>query len=84
MPNSVTIAARVDAGLDADLDRLAEAHGRTKSWLVGEAVRTYVERERQFLEAVEEGKRALREGRTVDHATVVATFERMFGQAAER
>jgi predicted transcriptional regulator len=77
MPKSVTIAARVDAGLDAELNRLATTTGRSKSWLVNEALRSFVANEQQFLAAVEEGKQALREGRVVDHATVVAAFERI-------
>lgn len=77
MTKSVTIAARVDADLDGQLDRLAAATGRSKSWLVSEALRSYVANEQQFLAAVEQGKQALRDGKTLDHATVVAAFERI-------
>ena len=77
MAKSTTIAARIDADLDGELERLALAMGRSKSWLVNEALRSYVANEQQFLAAVEEGKQALREGRTVDHQMVVAAFERI-------
>jgi RHH-type transcriptional regulator, rel operon repressor / antitoxin RelB len=77
MAKSVTIAARVDADLDGQLDRLAAATGRSKSWLISEALRSYIANEQQFLAAVEEGKQALRDGKTLDHATVVAAFERI-------
>jgi len=77
MPKSVTIAARVEADLDGELDRLAAASGRSKSWLINEALRSYVANEQQFLAAVEEGKQALRDGKVLDHATVVAAFERI-------
>lgn len=77
MSKSVTIAARVDSDLDGELERLAEAAGRSKSWLINEALRSYVANEQQFLAAVEEGKQALRAGRVLDHATVVAAFERI-------
>jgi predicted transcriptional regulator len=77
MSKSVTLAARIDANLDAELSRIAATSGRSKSWLVNEALRSFVANEQQFLAAVEEGKQALREGRTVDHATVVAAFERL-------
>jgi RHH-type rel operon transcriptional repressor/antitoxin RelB len=77
VPKSVTIAARIDADLDSGLERLAEATGRSKSWLINEALRSYVANEQQFLAAVEEGKQALRDGKIVDHATVVAAFERI-------
>ena len=77
MAKSVTIAARVDADLDSELERLASATGRSKSWLVNEALRSYVANEQQFLAAVEEGKQALRDGKVLDHTTVVAAFERI-------
>ena len=77
MPKSVTIAARVDADLDSEVERLAAAIGRSKSWLVNEALRSYVASEQQFLAAVEEGKQALRAGKVLNHATVVAAFERI-------
>jgi predicted transcriptional regulator len=34
MPKSTAIAARIDADLDAKLNRLAKATGRSKSWLI--------------------------------------------------
>ncbi len=77
MTKSITIAARVDSDLDSELERLAAATGRSKSWLISDALRSYVASERQFLAAVEEGKQALRDGKTLDHATVVAAFERI-------
>lgn len=77
MTKTITIAARVDAELDGQLERLAAATGRSKSWLISEALRSYVANEQQFLAAVEEGKNALRQGKTVDHETVVAAFERI-------
>jgi predicted transcriptional regulator len=49
MTKSVTIAARVDADLDGQLDRLAAATGRSKSWLISEALRSYIANEQQFL-----------------------------------
>lgn len=77
MPKSITLAARVDADLDAELSRLATATGRSKSWLINEALRSYVANEQQFLAAVEEGKQALKEGRVIDHETVVTAFNRL-------
>ena len=79
MAKSVTSAARVDADQDDGLQRRAAATGRRKSWLSREALRPYVASEQQFLVAVEEGKQALRDGKTLDHQTVVAAFERIVG-----
>ena len=77
MTKSITLAARVDADLDAELGRLAMATGRSKSWLINDALRSYVANERQFLVAVQEGKQALKEGRVIEHDTVVAAFDRL-------
>jgi predicted transcriptional regulator len=41
-----------------------------------------VANERQFAAAVEEGRQAAREGRTVDHQTVVAAFDRIIAPGA--
>jgi predicted transcriptional regulator len=82
MSKSITLAARVDADLDAELSRLATTTGRTKSWLINEALRSFVANEQQFLAAIEEGKQALREGRVLDHATVVAAFDRIIAPNA--
>lgn len=67
----------MDQQLDAELERLAANTGRTKSRLITEALRSYVANEQQFLAAVEEGKKALRDGKVVDHARVVEAFERL-------
>ena len=75
---TITIGARISEQLDRDLRTLAVATGRSKSWLVAEALKSYVETEREFIEAVEQGIRAADEGRLVDHEDVVAEFERRF------
>ncbi len=77
MPKSVTLVARVDSDLDADLERPASATGRAKSQAISAALRSYVATGQQFLAAVEEGKQALREGRSLDHETVVAASNRL-------
>ena len=81
MPKSVTLAARVDATLDSELCRLASATGRSKSWLINEALRSFVANEQQFVAAVEEGKQALREGRSIDQNVVEAAFGRVVAQS---
>ncbi len=67
----ITISARIPAGLGQQVDRLAAAVRRNRSWIIEEALRAYVAQELQFLEAVEEGIRAAEAGDVVDHATVV-------------
>jgi predicted transcriptional regulator len=73
---TVTIGARISEELDRDLRKISAATGRSKSWLVADALSSYVASEKEFVEAVEEGLRALEEGRTVPHEAVVAELER--------
>ena len=76
MPRSVAIGARIPEELNAGLGRLAAVTGRSKSWLVAEALRSYVASEQQFIEAVEEGLHAMRAGELVDHKSVVTSINR--------
>jgi predicted transcriptional regulator len=78
MMKTITIGARISEQLDRDLRTLACASVRSRSWLVAEALKSYVEAEKQFIKAVEEGIKAADEGRVVDHDAVVAEFERRF------
>jgi predicted transcriptional regulator len=48
-----------------------------KPKLINAALESFVENEDRLLAAVEEGEEALREGRVVDHAAVVAAFKRI-------
>ena len=75
---TITIGARISEQLDKYLRTLAVATGRSKSWLVAEALKSYVETEKAFIEAVEEGIKAADQGRLVDHDAVVAEFERRY------
>ena len=61
--NTTIITARVDAETAARLDALAARLGRSRSWLLGSAIRDYVEEQTAFLDLVEEGERDIDEGR---------------------
>jgi predicted transcriptional regulator len=71
----ITISARVPEELGQQVDRLAAAANRNRSWVVEEALRAYLAKEVQFLEAVERGIEAYKRGDVLDHAEVVALFE---------
>ena len=71
-----TLSTRISGELAEQVDQLATALGRTKSWLLQQALASYVESERQFLDAVQDGINAYRAGDVVDHAEVVAELHR--------
>ena len=52
-----TVTARIDEETRNRLDRLAQATDRSRSWLVADAVRRYVEEENWQVAAIEEGVR---------------------------
>jgi len=56
---------------------MAKASRRTKPRVAPEHPRFYVADENELLAAVEEGRRAMREGKVVDHATIAAVFEQI-------
>ena len=79
MQKDITITARIDGGLSDRLARLSAMQGRSKSWVVGRALKSYLDAELAFAEAVEEGLADLQNGRTVDHDDVAARFKARFG-----
>ncbi len=82
MHRDVTITARIETDLSDRLNRLAVMQGRSKSWVVGAALKSYLDAELAFVEAVEDGLADLRQGRTVPHDEVVTRFRSRFGSGA--
>jgi predicted transcriptional regulator len=70
----ITISARVPGELGQQVDQLAAATNRNRSWVLEQALRAYLAREMQFLAAIEEGIEAYQAGEVVDHADVAALF----------
>ncbi len=63
MSETVALSTRVDRELSEQLERLAEATGRKKVWLINEALRAYLAAETAFIAAVEEGRADAQAGR---------------------
>ena len=61
MTTHSVISTRIDADTMALMDNLATAQGRSRAWLVAQAVREYAEREAEMLAFIEEGERSARE-----------------------
>ncbi len=73
----ITVSTRVSEEIGAQLDQLATAMDRNRSWLLGAALKLYLSREMQFLTSVQAGIDAYNAGDTVDHAEVVKMFAAM-------
>ena len=73
----VTISARVPEELSQQISTIAQALRRNRSWVIEEAIRGYLEAEKQFLAAIEEGIRADEAGDVVPHETVMQEIDEL-------
>lgn len=64
---SETVTVRLDSKTKARLEELAQHTRRTKSFLAGEAIADYVDRELAIVAGIERGLADMRAGRTVSH-----------------
>ena len=71
-----TVTARLDTETQAQLEKLAAATSRSRSWLVAEAVKQYVAEQAWQVEAIQEGVRQADAGEFASEAEVTATFAR--------
>ena len=70
----VTLSARVSGELGAQVDMLANAVKRNRSWVIEEALRAYLSREMQYLSSVQAGIEAYNAGNVVSHEDVEAVL----------
>ncbi|MGI8588224.1 MAG: CopG family ribbon-helix-helix protein [Chloroflexia bacterium] len=77
MATRVAISGRVPEELSRQVDRLAEATRRNRSWVVEEAVRQYVEEQAWQIHAIQEAMNDYRNGtaKLVPHDEVMAELE---------
>ncbi len=66
-PSSTTLTLRLPPEIKDRLGELAERTRRTKSFLAGEAIADYVERELEIVAGIERGMEDTKAGRTVPH-----------------
>ena len=67
MDTTTPITTRLDAATIETLDALAARYDRSRSWLVAQAVKQFVEREAEMLAIIEEGERSAREEPLLSH-----------------
>ncbi len=65
-----TISFRIDPEKVAQLDTIAKAMDRDRSYLLNEAVASYLDEQKRFAAMVEEGRADIRNGRTFVHEEV--------------
>ena len=68
---STTMTIRVPLAVHEQLARLSQSTKRSRSYLAGEAVTAYVERELAIVEGIERGLADMRAGRVTPHDEVM-------------
>lgn len=74
---TTTMTIRLSHDTKAQLDLLANATRRSKSFLAAEAVAAYVARERAIIEGVQTGLADMKSGNTVPHDIAMAEVDAM-------
>jgi predicted transcriptional regulator len=75
MRMSMATSLRVPDETRQGFEELAQLSGRTRSELMIEALEEYLAAKRQQIALIQEGERALDEGRSRSHAAVVALLQ---------
>lgn len=81
---NTTLTVRVSPELKNRLGELAERTRRTKSFLAGEAIAGYIERELEIVAGIESGVADMKAGRVVPHEEVMAEVDAIVEKAKAR
>ena len=71
---TVPVTGRIDKAISERLDALAKSTARSRSFLIAEAVKAYVEDQAWQIEATKEGIRAADQGQFASDESVGKTF----------
>ncbi len=81
---NTTLTVRVSPELKERLGKLANQTRRTKSFLAGEAIAGYVERELEIVAGIERGLADMKAGRVVPHEEVMTEIDAIVEKAKTR
>jgi predicted transcriptional regulator len=81
---SETVTVRISPETKSRLEVLAGHTRRTKSFLAGEAIADYVERELAIVEGIKRGLADIEAGRTVPHDVAIARLHAAIDRAAKQ
>jgi predicted transcriptional regulator len=84
MASSTTLTVRVAPKVKKQLDRLAVSTKRTKSFLAGEAIADYVNRELEIVEGIKRGLEDMKAGRLIPHDEAMRRVRATIDRARKR
>jgi len=73
---NANVTARLDSETKEKLDLLAKSTARSKSFLISEAVRTYVKEQAWQIDAIKEGLEQANSGNFASNNEIKSTFEK--------
>ena len=73
---TATVSAKLDPKIAKKLERLAKATARSRSYLVAEAIETYVEEQAWQIEAIKEGIEEADKGKFATESQVKKAFKK--------
>jgi len=84
MTASSTMTIRVTTELKDKLEQIAASTKRSKSWLAGEAIETYVTRELKIIEGIEQAVDGMKSQSGIPHEEVMTGLRQIILSAETR
>lgn len=84
MASSTTMTIRVRPDVKEKLDRIAADTQRSKSFLAGEAVAAYVDRELEIIDGIKRGMADAAAGRVIPHEQAISEMRQVIEEAKRR
>ena len=84
MAQTTTLSVRISPETRDRLERLAKGTRRSKSFLAGQAIEGYLDRELEILEGIERGLEDMRAGRVIPHEEAMDRLEETIAAAERR
>ena len=84
MSGSTTLTVRLSPQVKKQLGRLAVHTKRTRSYLAGEAITNFVERELAIVEGIKRGLEDMHAGRVVPHKIAMRRLRATVARAAKK
>jgi predicted transcriptional regulator len=81
--NSTTLTVRISPDVKKRLGRLADRTRRTKSFLAGEAIADFVDRELAIIDGIRRGVEDMQAGRVVSHRQAMRRLRATVARASK-